>query len=170
MSYTPGLTSQEHAEVQVSTQAHVMAAEPSRESKLLPTINLPEGPVQLRRLGLDDPFFIVDIFSAAVDAYATEQSYRVKPLALDTEEGKLRFALLGFQGARETLMPWLASLLGKTTEDIRNPAVFPVTALPDLIAALMAHPDIESLGKGLFKLWVSEKLLPLRQAFKGGNV
>jgi hypothetical protein len=111
-------------------------------TKTYPTVNLPAGVRALRPLGISDFRPMAKIFQAAVERYQAEQGYRLEPVPLNSPEGALRFALGGIEHCDEIATPWLSSLIGLTPESMRDPDVFPLPAMAELVAGVVAHPDL----------------------------
>ena len=146
----------------------------------LPTVKLTEGnEVQLRGLGLGDVFLAQAVVREVMlgghiemRALGMDEMKRLAQLIGDpktaekTMQEHLGAAIvLGFTHAEKPLVKWLASLLGKKPEEVLDPKVVPLSALPRIAEGLLAHPDLlDFLEAGRSMLQSPQLLLMLKRA------
>lgn len=108
----------------------------------LPEVHLTaSGPRALRRLGLGDVEFAINVVDTVMES--GELHARVfgsgdlrDPLYLS------RVVVAGVKAAKVPIDAWVASLLAMPLEDVTNPDKFNLGDLGRLIQGLQAHPDL----------------------------
>lgn len=82
---------------------------------------------------------IRDIFGRGV----IEVGLRVKRQEdIFTPDGLSTILLMGLPACENTVMEFIADLLGVTTDDLADPEKFPLDGIIDIVEALDAHPDV----------------------------
>lgn len=106
------------------------------------TLQTASGPRRVRRLGLGDIDFAVDLLNEVLSTGEALVLLRTLRRAdLSSPEDLLQVLLAGWKVARKPVELWSASLLGMTPEEIADPEKFTLDDLAALVVVLKDHPD-----------------------------
>lgn len=102
-----------------------------------PTITIAGTEYQMRRLGIKDGFKVAAILGAGLE--------QMRDAGGVSDGAGLVNAILAALVDQETVVTdFLASSIDVTRKDLQNPEKFPVTAIFDLIDALVKHEDLRA--------------------------
>ena len=104
-----------------------------------PTVEIEGRTYTLRGLGMQDTFKVAKIIGIGVKNMAGMFNFA----RMDMETmGLAMFAALPF--ADKEILDLLASIIGVTPKEIRDPDLFPMGSEIDIITALMNHQDLKA--------------------------
>jgi hypothetical protein len=109
----------------------------------LPILQIGEKTYPLKGLGLPHVFQLLDITATTI-GNAARGSLTPQQLGVAI--------LMAAPKAEGPVTAFLGSLIGLTPEEMRDPEVFPIHALPDLIECLIRHPDLMAFVESFTRL------------------
>ena len=123
-----------------------------------PTVEIEGKVYTMRRLGMQDTFRLAKILGVGFARLAGVASIN----KLDLETGALAM-IAAIPYAENDILNLLASIVGASPEDIRNPELFPFGSELDIIEALMEHQDLKAFFTRFERLM--DKIPALKKAF-----
>ena len=112
-----------------------------------PIVTIKDKEYKMRRLGIADTFKLARIIGIGAAGIGKEI------VALDmTPETAIGLLIVGFPFAADQILELFASLLGVTSEEIRDPNVFPMGSEVTIIKALVEHIDARAFFTKLGEL------------------
>lgn len=135
----------------------------SKNTPTLPVINLPSGPVTMRRLGIQDAFSVLALMRAGYGSWLEQRGASLNPPALGSPEAGLSLMFHSLPTLEDQLLPWLGSLVGLTPEETIDPERLPLALLPDLVAGAVSHPDFQGFRTAVQRIFerVAARLKPV---------
>lgn len=120
-----------------------------------PTINIKGKEYRLRRLGVSDVFKLGRILAVGAAGMGKEIG------KLELNPGVLAGLLIvSFPYAEDQCMEFIASIIGVKAEDLKDPQLFPVDSILDILKVLAEHEDVKAFFTkltGLLKAPVFEE-------------
>lgn len=109
-----------------------------------PEVTIGGKTYKIRRLGILDVLTVLEIIQQIFDRGSKEMIQRISGMDLSNEENFAAALFYGFPACKESLLHWLADLVGVAYEDYVDPEQFPLDAQMDILEALASHPDLAS--------------------------
>ena len=104
-----------------------------------PTIEIEGKTYTVRRLGIPDMFTVIRILGVGVKQLGTMRGLQ----SLDSTSVALAL-VAAIPYAEDEIMDLLADIVGVDGADIRNPDIFPIDAIVDIIGVLAEHQDLKA--------------------------
>ena len=104
-----------------------------------PTIEIEGKTYTVRRLGIPDMFTVIRILGVGVKQLGTMGGLQ----SLDSASVALAL-VAAIPYAEDEIMDLLADIVGVDGADIRNPDIFPIDAIVDIIGVLAEHQDLKA--------------------------
>lgn len=112
-----------------------------------PSVTIKGKPYKMRRLGIADTFKLGRII--AVGAAGVGKEIGKLELSPEVLAGLM---FVGFPYAEKPIMEFLATVIGVTYEEIKDPRKFPMGSEVDIINALVTHIDVKAFFDRLTSL------------------
>jgi len=106
----------------------------------VPTVTIKGKEYKLRRLGVTDVFKLGRIMAVGAAGMGKE----VGKLDLMDPGVVVGLLLVSFPYAENQCMEFLASVIDVKIEDLKNPELFPIDSVLDLMKVLVEHEDIKA--------------------------
>lgn len=104
-----------------------------------PTVEIEGKTYTVRRLGIPDMFTVIRILGVGVKQLGTMRGLQ----SLDSASVALAL-VAAIPYAEDEIMDLLADIVGVDGADIRNPDIFPIDAIVDIIGVLAEHQDLKA--------------------------
>ena len=104
-----------------------------------PTIEIAGKTYTVRRLGIPDMFTVIRILGVGVKQLGSMGGLQ----SLDSASVALAL-VAAIPHAEDEIMDLLADIVGVDGADIRNPDIFPIDAIVDIIGVLAEHQDLKA--------------------------
>lgn len=104
-----------------------------------PTVEIEGRTYTIRRLGISDVFTVVRILGVGIKQLGTIGGVQ----SLDNTAIALAL-VAAIPHAEDEIMDLLADIVGVDGEDIRNPDLFPIQSIIDIIDVLAKHQDLKA--------------------------
>jgi len=104
-----------------------------------PTVEIEGKTYTVRRLGIPDMFTVIRIFGVGVKQLGSMGGLQ----SLDSASVALAL-VAAIPHAEDEIMDLLADIVGVDGADIRNPDIFPIDAIVDIIGVLAEHQDLKA--------------------------
>lgn len=104
-----------------------------------PTVEIEGKTYTVRRLGIPDMFTVIRILGVGVKQLGSMGGLQ----SLDSASVALAL-VAAIPHAEDEIMDLLADIVGVDGADIRNPDIFPIDAIVDIIGVLAEHQDLKA--------------------------
>ncbi len=104
-----------------------------------PTVEIEGKSYTVRRLGIPDMFTVIRILGVGVKQLGSMGGFQ----SLDSASVALAL-VAAIPHAEDEIMDLLADIVGVDGADIRNPDIFPIDAIVDIIGVLAEHQDLKA--------------------------
>jgi hypothetical protein len=104
-----------------------------------PTVEIEGKTYTVRRLGIPDMFTVIRILGVGVKQLGTMGGLQ----SLDSASVALAL-VAAIPYAEDEILDLLADIVGVDGADIRNPDIFPIDAIVDIIGVLAEHQDLKA--------------------------
>ena len=104
-----------------------------------PTVEIEGRTYTVRRLGIPDMFTVIRILGVGVKQLGSMGGLQ----SLDSASVALAL-VAAIPHAEDEIMDLLADIVGVDGADIRNPDIFPIDAIVDIIGVLAEHQDLKA--------------------------
>ena len=108
-----------------------------------PTVTLNGNLYTMRRIGILDAFTFADMLGSSASTLVAALSKGTPGDATETGMALFAAVIEALPKAQKPILDFLADILQIKPEDIRNPNLFPLQSITELIKALAAHPDMK---------------------------
>lgn len=119
-----------------------------------PTVEIEGKTYTIRRLGIPDMFTIVRILGIGI-----KQLSNVRDIQSMDRSGIALALIAAIPSAEDEVMDLLADIVGVDGATIRNPELFPVYSVIDIVEALSEHQDLKAFFTALQGLVASNPAL-----------
>lgn len=104
-----------------------------------PTVEIEGKTYTIRRLGIPDMFTVIRILGVGVKQLGSMGGLQ------SMDSASVALALVAaIPHAEDEIMDLLADIVGVDGADIRNPDIFPIDAIVDIIGVLAEHQDLKA--------------------------
>lgn len=100
--------------------------------------------LRLRRLGYDDLYDQAELLREALGRGGAELGTRMRGVNLGSAESWALMLMMGAPSIREKFGAWVASVVGVSLEEWRDPSRFPLPVQARVFRLLAEHPDVRA--------------------------